>query len=302
MQFNWQTNEITILKRSNDLEIDAGYLSVPQAIAFPTEHEKEAYAWYYPPQNADYIAPTEERPPLYVKSHGGPTASASVSLSLRVQYWTSRGFAYVDVNYGGSTGYGREYRQRLDGQWGIVDVQDCINAAKFLVNEGQADPERLIISGSSAGGFTTLAALTFFDTFKAGASYYGVSDLAALATDTHKFESHYLERLVGPYPADKAIYQTRSPLFYTEQLSCPMIFFQGLQDRVVPPNQAEAMVSALNAKGLPVAYLSFDEEQHGFRQAETIKRAIESELYFYSRIFDFQPADLLASIPIQNFQ
>ena len=302
VQFNWKTDEITILKRSTDLKIDPGYLSVPQAIAFPTHQGKQAYAWYYPPQNTDYRAPAEARPPLLVKSHGGPTAAASVSLSLRVQYWTSRGFAYVDVNYGGSTGYGREYRQRLDRQWGIVDVQDCINAAKFLVSQGQVDPERLIISGSSAGGFTTLAALTFSDTFRAGASYYGISDLAALATDTHKFESHYLERLIGSYPADKETYQARSPLFHTEQLSCPMIFFQGLQDRVVPPNQAEVMVSALSVKGLSVAYVSFAEEQHGFRQAETIKQAIESELYFYSRIFDFQPADPLPPIPIQNLQ
>ena len=302
VQFNWKTNEITLLKRSSDLALDPGYVSVPQAIAFPTEDGKEAYAWYYPPQNIDYRAPTEARPPLLVKSHGGPTASASVSLSLRVQYWTSRGFAYVDVNYGGSTGYGREYRQRLEGQWGIVDVQDCINAAKFLVSQGKVDPERLTISGGSAGGFTTLAALTFSDRFKAGASYYGVSDLAALATDTHKFESHYLDRLIGPYPADKVTYRARSPLFHTEQLSCPMIFFQGLQDRVVPPNQAEAMVSALNRKGLPVAYVSFAEEQHGFRQAEAIKQAIEGEFYFYSRIFDFQPADSLPVIPIQNLE
>ena len=300
VQFNWKTHERTILKRSSDLEIDPGYISVPQAIAFPTDNGQEAYAWYYPPHNTDYRAATEERPPLLVKSHGGPTASASVSLSLRVQYWTSRGFAYVDVNYGGSTGYGRNYRQRLEGQWGVVDVQDCINAAKFLVSQRKVDPERLTISGGSAGGFTTLAALTFSNKFKAGASYYGVSDLAALATDTHKFESHYLDRLIGPYPADKATYQARSPLFHTEQLSCPMIFFQGLQDRVVPPNQAEAMVSALNEKGLPVAYISFAEEQHGFRQAETIKQAIEGEFYFYSRIFDFQPADSLPVIPIQN--
>jgi dipeptidyl aminopeptidase/acylaminoacyl peptidase len=273
---------------------------VPEAIAFPTENGLTAHAWYYPPINADYQASEGELPPLLVKSHGGPTAAAHAGFSLRVQYWTSRGFAYLDVNYGGSTGFGRAYRQRLAKNWGIVDVDDCVNAAQYLVAQGKVDGDRLAISGGSAGGFTTLAALTFRDTFKAGASYYGVSDLSALATDTHKFESRYLDHLIGPYPEEKAIYERRSPLYSLDSLTCPLIFFQGLEDRVVPPNQAELMVTAIDAKGLPVAYVPFEGEQHGFRRAENIKRAIEAEFYFYSRIFGFQPADAIAPIHILN--
>ncbi|MEO0012897.1 MAG: hypothetical protein RLZZ535_1286, partial [Cyanobacteriota bacterium] len=234
-----------ILRRSGELEIDPGYLSLPEAIAFPTTDDLIAHAWYYPPQNKDYMALSAELPPLIVNSHGGPTAAAAVELNLRIQYWTSRGFAYLDVNYGGSIGYGRQYRQRLDGKWGIVDVDDCINAAKYLVERKKVDGDRLVITGSSAGGYTTLAALTFRDTFKAGASYYGVSDLEILAKDTHKFESRYLDRLVGKYPEARAIYQERSPIYFIEQLDCPVIFFQGLKDQVVPPNQAEMMFEAI---------------------------------------------------------
>jgi dipeptidyl aminopeptidase/acylaminoacyl peptidase len=221
-------------------------------------------------------------------------------LNLRIQYWTSRGFAYLDVNYGGSIGYGRQYRQRLDGKWGIVDVDDCINAAKYLVERKSVDGDRLVITGSSAGGYTTLAALTFRDTFKAGASYYGVSDLEILAKDTHKFESRYLDRLVGKYPEDRAIYQERSPIYFIEQLDCPVIFFQGLKDQVVPPNQAEMMFEAIKHKGLPVAYIAFAQEGHGFRIAENIKKALDSEFYFYSRVFGFEPADQLEQIEIFN--
>jgi dipeptidyl aminopeptidase/acylaminoacyl peptidase len=235
-----------------------------------------------------------------VKSHGGPTAAAGNSLSLKIQYWTSRGFAYLDVNYGGSTGYGRAYRQRLDHQWGIVDVDDCVNGAKFLVQEGKADPNKLAISGGSAGGYTTLAALIFRQTFKAGASHYGVSDLEALATDTHKFEARYLDRLIGPYPEQQEVYKMRSPINFTDQLACPVVFFQGLEDKVVPPNQAEMMVEALKQKGLPVAYVPFPEEQHGFRIAANIKRALEGELYFYSRIFGFSLADEVEPLEILN--
>lgn len=294
------TGETEILKSSSDLEIDSDYLSVPTAIAFPTGNGLTAHAWYYPPKNPDYSAPDGELPPLLVKSHGGPTAAASSSLSLRVQYWTSRGFGYLDVNYGGSTGYGREYRQRLDGNWGSVDVEDCINGAKYLAEQGLVDGERLAISGGSAGGYTTLAALTFHDTFKAGASYYGISDLEALAADTHKFEARYLDRLVGRYPEDKEIYIQRSPIHFTERLSVPVIFFQGLEDKVVPPNQAERMVEVLKTKGLPVAYVPFEGEQHGFRRAETIKRALDGEFYFYSRVFGFTPADDIEAIEILN--
>jgi dipeptidyl aminopeptidase/acylaminoacyl peptidase len=289
-----------ILRRTGELEIDPGYLSLPEAIAFPTTDDLTAHAWYYPPQNKDYIARSTELPPLVVNSHGGPTAAAAVELNLRIQYWTSRGFAYLDVNYGGSIGYGREYRQRLDGKWGIVDVDDCINAAKYLVERKSVDGDRLVITGSSAGGYTTLAALTFRNTFKAGASYYGVSDLEILAKDTHKFESRYLDRLVGKYPEDRAIYQERSPIYFIEQLDCPVIFFQGLKDRVVPPNQAEMMFEAIKHKGLSVAYIAFAQEGHGFRIAENIKKALDSEFYFYSRVFGFEPAEPLEQIEIIN--
>jgi dipeptidyl aminopeptidase/acylaminoacyl peptidase len=294
------SNTTEILRQSSNLVIDSGYISQPEAIAFPTEDGLIAYAWYYPPTNKDYKAPENSLPPLLVKSHGGPTAATSATLNLKIQYWTSRGFAFVDVNYGGSTGYGREYRQRLFKNWGIVDVNDCINVAKYLVKQGKVDPEKLAISGGSAGGYTTLAALTFHDTFKAGASYYGISNLETLATDTHKFEARYLDNLIGKYPEEKEIYQRRSPINYTEQLSCPIIFFQGLEDKVVPPNQAEIMVEALKNKGLPVAYVPFEGEQHGFRKAENIKKALDSEFYFYSRIFGFQPADQIEEVEIFN--
>ena len=217
-----------------------------------------------------------------------------------MQYWTSRGFAVLDVNYGGSTGYGRAYRERLNGQWGVVDVDDCVNGARYLVERGLVDGARLAIRGGSAGGYTTLCALTFHELFKAGASYYGIGDLEALAQDTHKFESRYLDRLVGPYPERKDIYEERSPLHFTEQLSCPVIFFQGLEDQVVPPCQAEQMVAALESKGVPVAYLPFEGEQHGFRRAENIKRALDAELYFYSRVFNFPLAEPVEPVVIKN--
>ncbi|MBV5260078.1 S9 family peptidase [Synechococcus moorigangaii CMS01] len=294
------TGETVRVKEASTLKIDPGYLAQPQAIEFPTENGLTAHAWYYPPSNQDFQAPPDSAPPLLVKSHGGPTAMASASLNLRIQYWTSRGFAFVDVNYGGSTGYGRDYHQRLDGNWGIVDVQDCVNVAQYLVEKGLADREKLAIAGGSAGGYTTLAALTFHDVFKAGASYYGISDLEVLATDTHKFEARYLDRLIGKYPAEKEKYVRRSPIHFTEKLACPVIFFQGLEDQVVPPNQAEMMVEALKTKGLPVAYVPFAGEQHGFRQAENIKKALDSEFYFYSQIFGFTPADPLEPVEIIN--
>ncbi|BAZ43325.1 peptidase S9 prolyl oligopeptidase [Chondrocystis sp. NIES-4102] len=300
IKLDLDTGREEIIKRTGDLTIDLGYLSQPEAIAFPTSDQSTAYAWYYPPKNQDYIPPSNELPPLIVKSHGGPTAAASVDLNLRIQYWTSRGFGYLDVNYGGSIGYGRLYRQRLEGKWGIVDVDDCVDAAKYLVSQGRVDQDRLIITGSSAGGYTTLAALTFRDTFKAGASYYGVSDLEILAKDTHKFESRYLDSLIGRYPEEKLIYQERSPIYFTDQLNCPVIFFQGLEDRVVPPNQAEMMFNAIRDKGLPVAYLTFEHEGHGFRLSENIKKALDSELYFYSRVFGFDLAVPIEPIEIFN--
>jgi dipeptidyl aminopeptidase/acylaminoacyl peptidase len=292
--------ETSILKRSTELHIDEGYLSIAQPIEFPTEGGLQAHAFYYPPKNKDFQAPPGERPPLMVISHGGPTGSTTGTLNLAIQYWTSRGFAVVDVNYGGSTGYGRAYRLRLNGQWGIVDVDDCINAARYLVEQGLVDPERVAIRGGSAGGYTTLCALTFRDFFKAGASYFGVSDPAALARDTHKFESRYLDNLIGPYPEQEELYIARSPIHHARRLACPVIFFQGLEDKVVPPSQAETMFEAVRANEQPTAYLAFEGEQHGFRQAQNIKRTLDAELYFYSKIFNFDLAQPVEPVPIEN--
>jgi dipeptidyl aminopeptidase/acylaminoacyl peptidase len=251
-------------------------------VEFPTEGDQTAFGLYYPAFNPDYVAPEGDKPPLLVKCHGGPTSAASSTLNLGIQYWTSRGISVLDVNYGGSTGFGRGYRERLDSNWGIVDVNDCVNGARFLAEQGLVDGKRSVITGGSAGGYTTLAALTFRDYFAGGASHYGVSDLAALVRDTHKFESRYLEGLIGPYPAREDLYHERSPVFYADRLSVPVIFFQGDEDMVVLPNQAELMIEALRSKGTPVGYLLFAGEQHGFRKAENIKRALDAELYFYA--------------------
>ncbi|MGE0821522.1 MAG: prolyl oligopeptidase family serine peptidase [Candidatus Binatia bacterium] len=300
VQFDLATRQSTVLRRSTSLKIDAAYLSTPHAITFPTENGLTAHALFYPPRNPEFCARANERPPLVVKSHGGPTSAATTSLNLGIQYWTSRGIAVLDVNYGGSSGYGRSYRDRLKGQWGVVDVDDCVNGARFLVARGLVDDDRLAITGGSAGGYTTLCALTFRDVFKAGASHYGIGDLEALAHDTHKFESRYEESLVGPYPAERELYRARSPIHFTDRLSCPVIFFQGLEDKIVPPNQAETMVAALRAKKLPVAYVPFAGEQHGFRRAGHIKRALDAELYFYSRVFGFALAEPVEPVQIEN--
>jgi dipeptidyl aminopeptidase/acylaminoacyl peptidase len=300
VQLDLATGKTEVLRRSTKLDIDPGYLSIPRAIEFPTENGLTAHAIFYPPQNRDYAAPPGERPPLLVMSHSGPTSATSNALKLSIQYWTSRGIAVLDVNYGGSTGYGRAYRQRLNGQWGVVDVDDCANGARYLAEHGEVDGDRLIIRGGSAGGYTTLCALTFRNVFKAGASYYGIGDLEALAQETHKFESRYLDRLVGPYPERRDLYVERSPIHFTDNLSCPTIFFQGLEDQVVPPNQAERMVEALREKGIPVAYIPFKGEQHGFRRAENIKRSLDAELYFYSRVFGFELADPIETVGIEN--
>lgn len=299
-QLDLQTHAFEILRRSSNLEIDPGYLSSPQPLTFPTTDGQVAYGFYYPPQNQDFRAPINEHPPLLVKSHGGPTAATSTAFNLKIQYWTSRGFAVLDVNYRGSTGYGRAYRDALKGQWGVADVDDCANGAKYLAESGWVDGDRLVIDGGSAGGYTTLCALTFRDVFKAGASYYGVSDLEALATDTHKFESRYLDSLIGAYPAQKDLYVARSPIHFANFLNCPVIFFQGDEDRVVPPNQAEMMVNVLKAKGLPVAYVLYAGEQHGFRKAENIKRTLDGEFYFYARVFGFEPAEAIDPVAIDN--
>lgn len=297
VSFNLATREFETLRRSSELALDPGYISAPQAIEFPTENNLTAHAFFYAPRNKDFAAPTGERPPLLVMIHGGPTSATSPTLRLGIQYWASRGIAVLDVNYGGSTGYGRAYRQRLNGNWGVVDVDDCVNGALYLARQGLVDGDRLAITGGSAGGYTTLCALTFRDVFKAGASHYGVSDLIALDEDTHKFESRYTFGLVG---VSHDLYRARSPIHHTDKLNAPVIFFQGLEDKVVPPNQSEMMVNALRAKGLPVAYVTFEGEQHGFRQAANIKRALDGELYFYSRIFGFALADEIEPVLIEN--
>ena len=300
VELDLASRQSQVLRRSSPVIISPGHLSQPEALEFPTAGGLTAYAFYYPPHNADFAAPPSERPPLLVLSHGGPTSFASSTLDAEIQFWTSRGFAVVDVNYGGSTGYGRAYRQRLDGRWGIVDVEDCENAARYLVAQGQADGKRLAIRGGSAGGYTTLAALTFGDLFSAGASYYGISDMEALATDTHKFESRSCDRMIGPYPERRDVYVERSPIHFVDRLSCPIILFQGLEDQVVPPAQAERMLAAARQNGLPVAYLAFEGEQHGFRLAATIKRTLEAELYFYSKVFKFNLAEPVEPVEIEN--
>ncbi len=294
------TGSLETLRSSSTVEVDLGYLSIAESIEFPTEGGRTAHAFYYAPANCDFQGPTDESPPLLVRSHGGPTGAATHDFNLGVQYWTSRGFAFVDVNYGGSTGYGREYRNRLRGNWGIVDVDDCVNAAQHLVRQGLANPDRLAIDGGSAGGYTTLCALTFRDAFTAGASLYGLSDLVVFVGDTHKFESRYLDSLIGPWPEHEDIYRQRSAINSVDQLSCPVAFFQGDEDKIVPPNQAELMVNALREKGLPVAYVLFEGEQHGFRKATNIKRALDGEFYFFSRIFGFDPAENLEPLEIEN--
>ena len=300
IEMDLATRKTKVLQRAGNLNLDAGYISEPRPIEFPTENGLTAYGFFYPPKNRDFVAPANDKAPLLVKSHGGPTSATIAVLMPGIQYWTSRGVAVLDVNYGGSTGYGRAYRERLNGAWGIVDVDDCCNGAKFLTARGEVDGDRLMIDGGSAGGYTTLCALVFRDAFKAGASYYGVSDLEALEKDTHKFESRYSDSLIGPYPERRDLYLERSPINFAENLSCPVIFFQGLEDKVVPPNQAEMMVEALRKKGVPVAYVAFEGEQHGFRRAENIKRALDGELYFYARVFGFDLAEAVEPVLIEN--
>jgi dipeptidyl aminopeptidase/acylaminoacyl peptidase len=282
--------ESEVVRTSSEDPVDPAYVSRPQPVEFPSGDGETAYGFYYPPANPEFEAPPGEAPPLIVESHGGPTSHATPALSREFLYWTSRGIGVVDVNYRGSSGYGRAYRNELRGEWGVVDTEDCVNAARHLAERGEADGERLAIRGGSAGGYATLCALTFHEGFAAGASYYGVADAEALARDTHKFESRYLDRLIGPYPERADLYRERSPLRHVERLRSPVILFQGLEDEVVPPNQAETMVAALARNGVPHAYLPFEGEQHGFRRAETNIRCLEAELYFYGRIMGFEPA------------
>ena len=300
VEFDPATGEFATIKRSLGVEIDPGYLSRPRPIAFPTGNGLTAHAFLYPPTNKDYVAPAGEAPPLLVQSHGGPTGSTSTTLTLPIQYWTSRGFAVLDVNYGGSTGYGRPYRQRLNDTWGVVDVEDHAHGARYLITEGLAEPARIAIRGWSASGYTTLAALTFDDTFKAGASHFGISDLETMTTDTHKFESRYLDGLIGPYPERRDIYIERSPIHHLERITAPLALFQGSEDTVVPPDQAEKMYAAMAERGLPVALIVFQGEGHGFRRAENIQRALEAELSFYAQVFGFTPAGEIEPIEVAN--
>ncbi|MEZ0239841.1 MAG: prolyl oligopeptidase family serine peptidase [Chloroflexota bacterium] len=287
-----------VLRRASTVTLDPGAISQPEAIEFPTTGERTAHALFYPATNPEFVAPEGERPPLVVLSHGGPTSNTLTTLDLTRQFLTSRGIAVVDVNYGGSTGYGREYRRRLDGQWGIVDVDDCIAAARYLVGRGDADPWRLAIEGGSAGGYTTLAALAFRDVFAAGISHYGVGDLELLEVETHKFESRYDHRLLAPYPEAAALYRERSPIHAAGNISSPVLLLQGLDDRVVPPSQAETMVAALAANGVPYAYLAFEGEGHGFRGAVAQRRALEARLSFLGQVLGFEPADQLEPLEV----
>ncbi|XP_027340405.1 probable dipeptidyl-peptidase 5 [Abrus precatorius] len=277
----------------------SSYVSKPELIEFPTEVAgQNAYAYFYPPSNPDFQASEEEKPPLLLKSHGGPTEETHGILNLSIQYWTSRGWAVVDVNYGGSTGYGREYRERLLGNWGIVDVNDCCSCATYLVNSGKVDKERLCIMGASAGGYTTLAVLAFRETFQAGASLAGIGDLNLLRAETHKFESHYVDNLVG---GEKELFK-RSPINHVDQFSCPIIIFQGLEDKVVPPDQARKIYQAVKEKLVPVALIEYPGEQHGFRKAENIKFTLEQEMVFFARLIGhFDVADDISPIKIDNF-
>ena len=319
---------VETVRRGGGDEIDERSISRPEPIAFPTWYEPDAvqgpladelagaatpgsaaaspsalqaHALYFPPANPDFTAPRGEKPPLLVISHGGPTAAHEANLTMDVQYWTSRGIAVVDVNYGGSSGYGRAYRARLEGNWGVVDTVDCIRAAEYLVARGDVDPKRLAIRGGSAGGYTTLNALTRFDTFAAGASHFGLADLERfVAGGTHKFEERYLFQLIGPYPEAAGTYRERSPIHHVDDIACPVILFQGLEDEIVPPEQAEMIVAALKRRGLAHAYLAFEGEQHGFRKAENVVRCLEAELYFYGKVFGFVPADEIEPVAIEG--
>jgi dipeptidyl aminopeptidase/acylaminoacyl peptidase len=293
--------EIETVRTSMESELADDLLSAPVPIEFPTDGGLTAHALYYAPTNPDFRAPSGELPPLLVECHGGPTDSANPTYSLGVQYWTSRGFAFVDVDYGGSTGYGRAYRERLNGNWGVVDLQDCVNAARHLADRGQADTERLLITGGSAGGYTTICALTFTDVFAAGTSYFGIADLEQFGGgETHKFELRYEHTLVGPYPERADVYKARSPIHFADSISTPMLVLQGLDDRIVPPSQAELIVGALREGGVPYAYLAYEGEGHGFRRAENIVSSLEAELSFYAQVLGFDPAGNVPKLELVN--
>jgi len=295
------TGMVDVLRRSAQVPVDPASFSIPRPIEFPTEDELTAHALFYPPTSPEHVAPEGELPPLIVMSHGGPTGNATPLFDLEIQFWTTRGFAVVDVNYGGSTGYGRAYRERLNGQWGVVDLLDCVNAARFLAARGEADPERFLITGGSAGGYTTICALTFTDAFAAGTTYFGLADLEQFGGgDTHKFELQYEHTLVGPYPERADLYRERSPIHFVDRISTPMLVLQGADDKIVPPSQAELIVSALRERRIPHAYLLFEGEGHGFRKAESIVRSLEAELSFYLQILGLEAGDPLPELEIEH--
>ena len=302
LQYSVLGKLLEVVYRPKNPAIDMGYLSVPKSIQFNSSGGWEGHAFLYEPHNKDYTGPSGEKPPLIVISHGGPTSMATSVMNLSIQFWTSRGYSVVDVNYGGSSGFGRKYRERLNTQWGILDVEDCIRCAKAVAKAGKCDGDRMIIRGSSAGGFTALCAVTFHNIFRAGASYFGVSDLEGLVRDTHKFESRYLEKLIGPYKTAQKLYRERSPIHHANKISCPVIFFQGMEDRVVPPEQAESMVAAMRSKGVPVSYILFEGERHGFVRSENIKKCYEAELYFYSTILRIPLEEHVEPIPVENLR
>jgi dipeptidyl aminopeptidase/acylaminoacyl peptidase len=279
-----------------------GFVSKPRHVRFRTGGRKQACGLLYMPANKNQKGPAGTKPPLIIEIHGGPTSQARVFRNLGIQYWTSRGFAVLDVNYGGSSGYGRDYRERLRGNWGVVDVEDCVNGALAMAHKGLVDGKELIIRGGSAGGYTTLCALASGKVFGAGASYFGVSDAEALTKETHKFEARYLDSLIAPYPEGKSVYQERSPVHFVDRITAPVIFFQGLEDVIVPPSQAETMVESLRKSGVPVAYIPFEGEQHGFRRAESIRRSQEAELYFYSKVFGFEVPERIEPVEIANLE
>lgn len=293
----WKKDSWESIAKSSHTVISKHAISTPKAICFSNSMQQDVHGFFYPPCHSKYCGDETQAAPLIVMCHGGPTGATSSALNLKVQYWTNRGFAVFDINYSGSTGYGRDYRRRLYTQWGVNDVDDLCLGAQYLIDQGWVDKDKVAIRGSSAGGYSVLAALTFHDTFKAGASLYGIGDLSALAEDTHKFESRYCDQLIGEYPKDKALYDQRSPIHSISQLNCPVIFLQGLDDKVVPPNQAQAMVNALHQKNIPVAYVPFEGEGHGFRQASNIRHAMDVEYAFYAEVFQFTTHEVLPTVP-----
>jgi len=300
IELDTESGERQVLRQSTEMELDERYITVAQAIEFPGTGGQTSHGFYYAPTSPDYEGPKDELPPLIVLVHGGPTAHVTTALDLEIQLFTSRGIAVVDLNYGGSTGYGREYRDRLRGTWGVVDVEDSAAAVRYLAERGDVDPARVQITGGSAGGYTTLMALAVRDEFASGASYFGVADLVTFHAETHKFESHYDDYLVGPWPDAMELYRERSPVVHADSISDPLLLLQGLDDKVVPPSQSEVIVEALKRRGIPYAYIAFAGEGHGFRKAENIKRAADAHLSFLGQVSGFEPADEIEPIEIER--